>query len=485
MAAGALALPRAVRGRAGETGTWVNDVHGQQSPTRVREVVRVGSEQEVRAALRRARESGVPVCVAGGRHSMGGQPFATDALLLDARGLDRIHGLDAEHGIVETGAGVEWPALVSWLVAEQRGRPRSWGIRQKQTGADALTVGGALAANAHGRGLSFPPFVADVEAFTLIDPSGEERVVSRSSQPELFRLAVGGYGLFGIVTRVALRLTPRLKLKRLVEIEASERLAERFAERIRDGFVYGDFQFAVDPGSDTFLRRGVFSCYRPVDPKTPLSESPRELSPDDWRRLLRLAHAAPSRAFEAYASHYLATSGQVYWSDTHQLSVYLPDYHAALDREQGVAGRASEMISEVYVPRSALAAFLDDAARVLRGHRVPVIYGTIRLIERDTETLLAWAREPWACIVMNLHTPHTADGVQRSADAFRALYDLAIERGGSYFLTYHRWARRDQLLAAHPRFLDFLREKRRLDPRETLASDWYRHYRSLFAAELA
>src|SRR2546422_5696952 len=51
------------------------------------------------------------------------------------------------------------------LVDAQQGAAQQWGIRQKQTGADRLSIGGALAANAHGRGLLFKPFVGDVESF--------------------------------------------------------------------------------------------------------------------------------------------------------------------------------------------------------------------------------------------------------------------------------------------------------------------------------
>ncbi len=53
-------------------------------------------------------------------------------------------------------------------------------------------------------------------------------------------------------------------------------------------------------------------------------------------------------------------------------------------------------------------------------------------------------------------------------------------RGGSYFLTYHKYARRDQIEACHPRFASFLRRKREIDPDERFQSDWYRHHRSLF-----
>jgi FAD/FMN-containing dehydrogenase len=110
---------------------------------------------------------------------------------------------------------------------------------------------------------------------------------------------------------------------------------------------------------------------------------------------------------------------------------------------------------------------------------VDVIYGTIRLVERDVESFLPWARQSSACVIFNLHTPHTPVGLAQSADTFRRLIDLAIERGGSYYLTYHRHARRDQVLASHPGLPDMLRKKREYDPDERFQSDWYRWYRDL------
>ena len=46
---------------------------------------------------------------------------------------------------------------------------------------------------------------------------------------------------------------------------------------------------------------------------------------------------------------------------------------------------------------------------------------------------------------------------------------------GSYYLTYHRFARRDQLLACHPGITAFLAAKRHFDPAGVFQSDWYRH----------
>ncbi len=46
----------------------------------------------------------------------------------------------------------------------------------------------------------------------------------------------------------------------------------------------------------------------------------------------------------------------------------------------------------------------------------------------------------------------------------RRLIDMAICRCGSSFLTYHKFATRDQVLACYPQFPEFLRLKRRYDP---------------------
>ncbi len=457
----------------------VNDVHSQLNRTRVRSIVYPESIEALQAIVKRARARGWAVSIAGGRHAMGGQQFGTNNVLLDMSRLNRVLRFDALRREVEVEAGIQWPELVNYLVREQRGHPQQLGIIQKQTGADRLSIGGALAANIHGRGLSLKPIIGDVESFVLVDSEGNARRCSRSENAELFGLAIGGYGLFGIIARVTLRLTPRRKLERVVCIADLCELMSSFEQRIDDGFLYGDFQFMTDSVSEGFLRRGVFSCYRPVADDALVPEDHKELSPDDWKQLLYLAHADRKRAFELYSSYYLSTNGQGYWSDTHQLSVYLDDYHRDLDRQLGKAERGSEMITEIYVPREKLVAFMEETRADFRARDTELIYGTIRLIEKDDESFLAWAKDAYACIVFNLHVAHTATGIEKAKEDFRRLIDRAIRYGGSYYLTYHRWATREQVLACYPQFQEFLRMKQRYDSSEVFQSDWYRHHCAL------
>src|SRR5215471_10245608 len=245
-------------------GIAVNDVHSQLNTTFVEEILNPTSVDELHEIIKGARTQGRPIAVAGGRHSMGGQQFAEGALLVDTRGLNRVLDFDRDRGLLNVEAGIQWPELIGYLHQKQEGQERQWAIVQKQTGADKFTLGGSLASNVHGRALTQKPIVANVESFTILDHEGELRECDRLRNPELFRLAIGGYGMFGIITSVKLRLRDRVKVRRVVEIRDLKDIPDAFERRIADGYQYGDFQFATDSNRESFLRRGVFSCYLPV-----------------------------------------------------------------------------------------------------------------------------------------------------------------------------------------------------------------------------
>ena len=456
----------------------VNDIHSRLNETSMDTVLTPHSIEDVRQSVNAVRDAGRSLSIAGGRHAMGGQQFLTGGTLMDTRELNRVLDLDRQRGLVKAEAGIMWSDLITCLRSLQQEGGTRWSIVQKQTGADRLSVGGALAANGHGRGLTYQPIVQDVESLELIDPDGQLLTCSRTENPDLFSLAIGGYGLIGVISTVTLRLMPAHYVRRVVEITTVDQVPDLFENRIAEGFTYGDFQYRTDERSPGFLRDGVLSCYEPVADAMPpdANDGLQLLTEADWRMLLYLSHADKARAFDEYAGFYSKTDGQVYDSDTFQLSLYIDDYHRDLDHQLHQTVGGTETIAELYVPLPSLPDFMAAAAAELKSRDANVIYGTIRLIERDDDTFLSWARQRYACIVVNLHVEHSASGIEKATNAMRSLIDQAAARDGSYFLTYGRFATAEQLHACHPRFEEFLSEKRRLDPQGVFSSDWYRAY---------
>lgn len=466
-----------------ESPLLLNDVHSRLNATTVAEVLRPTTVAEVVAAVKRVKTEKRPLSISGARHSMGGQQWAKDSLHLDMRGLRRFLSLDRERGTARAEAGITWPALVEALEKAQEGMEPVLTITQKQTGADELTLGGAVSTNIHGRGLLWRPFVQDIESFRLVDAEGTLRNVSRTENAELFSLVIGGYGLFGVITEVELRLIPRQKLERVAEVTQIQGITERVEQRIRDGFLLGDFQFCPDEKSEHFLKEGVFSCYRPVTPSaagtaaTPPTTQ-LALKPEAWRNLIVKAHVNKAEAWRDYTTYYQKTNGQHYWIDRAQFNHYDTDYEERMQAATKDVEPGSLMILEVYVPRPMLEDFMASNAADFRQHGTNVIYGTVRFIKRDGETFLPWAKEDYACMVFNLRVRHTPEGVEKARGEFRRLIDRALQRGGNFFLTYHRWATKEQMLKGYPQFPQFLELKLKYDPEERFQSEWYRHWKA-------
>jgi FAD/FMN-containing dehydrogenase len=85
-------------------GTWVDDTHARVNRTRVRRVERPTTTAALARLVRRAAAAGEQLSIAGGRHAMGGQAFASGGVLIDTTGLDRVLALDPVRGTVRAQA---------------------------------------------------------------------------------------------------------------------------------------------------------------------------------------------------------------------------------------------------------------------------------------------------------------------------------------------------------------------------------------------
>ena len=437
--------------------------------------------------IRDAAREGNSISVSGGRHAMGGQQFATDSIHLDFSALSCVLEADAKRGLLHIEAGADWPTIMKATHTMRADDGRQWSIRQKQTGVDAVTLGGSISANAHGRGMMMGPLVDDIENLTIIDAHGELVFCNRETNAELFSLVIGGYGMYGVIYSATLRLMPRQRLERVVDVIDLDDAVRAVYRRAEEGCVFGDFQFAIDTEDPRFLRRGVFACYRPVAAEETDEEIAADLPKDTWLELLRLAHDNKREAFRLYAQYYVSTDGKRYWSDSMQLSTYIPTYAEFLERSRDASAmdaiKETLVIGEHYVPRDHLLDFMAQAKEILLRHNSEVIYGTIRAIRKDSTTFLPWAKDDFVCVIFNLRTRHTDVGRANTEKTFRALIDASNHCGGCFFLTYHRYATVQQVEAAYPNFREWLLRKRQYDPHQLFTSDWYRHYKQAFAQQ--
>ncbi|HLA64321.1 MAG TPA: FAD-binding oxidoreductase, partial [Rhodothermales bacterium] len=183
---------------------YADDV-SRLNATRVLEVWAVPAdaaeaERQLIALLQRAREQGLPVSIAGARHSMGGHTIAPDGIVINMlpfRGMT----LSADGRVLTVQSGALWAEVIPFLNA----RGRSVGVMQSDNG---FSVGGSLSTNVHGWQSRRPPIASTVRSFRLLTPEGEVVRCSRTEHADLFSLVLGGYGLFGIILDAELWTVP-------------------------------------------------------------------------------------------------------------------------------------------------------------------------------------------------------------------------------------------------------------------------------------
>src|SRR5579859_2799799 len=163
-------------------------------------VARPRSVEDVAAVFARARNEGGRVGLRGAGCSYGDAALNDDQIVLDTAQMNRVLAWDPVRGEITVEPGVTIAQLWTHTLAD------GW-WPAVVPGTMAVTIGGATAANIHGknnwRDGSFGDYIL---AFDLMLPSGEIVTCSRTQNADLFFAAIGGFGLLGCFVSLTLRL---------------------------------------------------------------------------------------------------------------------------------------------------------------------------------------------------------------------------------------------------------------------------------------
>ncbi len=163
-------------------------------------VFRPSTLQGVRAALVEAEAEGVPVALRGAGCSYGDAALRAESAVLDLSRMDRILGWDAENGIIEVEPGVTLRRLWRFVLGDGWWPP-------VVTGTMETSVGGCLSMNVHGKNnWARGTFGEHCLEFDVMTADGALRTVRRHDDPDLFNAVVGGFGMFGVITRAKLKM---------------------------------------------------------------------------------------------------------------------------------------------------------------------------------------------------------------------------------------------------------------------------------------
>ena len=417
----------------------------------------------LRMELRDAAAVGRPVALGAARHSMGGQSLARGGTALTFKSAGCIP--DRAAGLYRAHAGTRWRDVIATL------DPLGLSPSVMQSNND-FAVAGTFSVNAHGWPVPHGPFGTTVRSLRLMLADGAVVTCSRQENAELFRLAMGGYGLLGVILDLDAEAVPNRSLVPSFEVLPSGSFASRFVRLCADPSVamaYGRLNVAAHG----FLNEALMVGYRPEP------TSPAGLPPAGYGGMM----SAVSR--EMYRAQTGSELGKRFrWFVETVVGPRMVEGGATRNTllnepVRNLAGRdpsQTDILHEYFVPAERFGGFLSACQEIIPKAGQDLLNVTLRFVAADDASLLAYAPGPRIAAVMSFSQSMTAKAESDMRRMTQALVERVMASGGSFYLPYRLHARRDQVERAYPALRQFADLKRRYDPgllfRNSLWDTW-------------
>jgi decaprenylphospho-beta-D-ribofuranose 2-oxidase len=165
--------------------------------------------------------------------------------VLDLTGLDGVRSFDVERGLVECDGGLSLDRLMRLVL------PFGW-FPPVSPGTRFVTVGGALAADIHGKNHHREgSFAQHVTSIDLLTADGRIRRLTPLADPEAFWVTAGGMGLTGVVLRATVQL---LRVETSAMTVDTERAAD--LDHLLDRLIRTDSRYRYSVAWIDLLARG-------------------------------------------------------------------------------------------------------------------------------------------------------------------------------------------------------------------------------------
>lgn len=459
---------------------WVHDLEGREplpddvvddasrlNRTAVAEVWSIpeephAAEAQLAALLARARETNTKVSIGGARHSMGGHTISPGGIFVDMRPFDAMR-FDPQRRILHVGAGATWARIIPFLDA----RGLSVGVVQSN---NSFSVGGSISVNCHGWVYGQPPICSTVEALRIMTADGAVHRCSREENSELFSLALGGYGLFGVILDVELRVVPNACYwsdQVVVPFADAVPLLEEAVRGVPDVAM---FYARLDVTPDSLFDEAILYYLRPAAGEAIPALEPNSIS--GFRRLVLRGAAANDYGKDLRWSAETLLQGRLgpaHFSRNQLLNEGVEIF------ENRKADR-TDILHEYFVPAAGVRQFLADVRAVLQRLRPNLLNVTLRCVREDRDTFLRFADQDMLAVVMLFEQERNDVAEQQMVELTRALVDAALAAGGRHYLPYRLHPTPEQFRAAYPQADEFFVKKRTFDPGELFDNRFYAAY---------
>ncbi len=390
-----------------------------------------------------------PIAIAGMQCSMGGQSMVKNGIIIDTKNLAHIVNFDAVGKTITVQTGISWRSIQEYI------DPYNLSLKVMQSYCD-FSVGGSLSVNVHGRYVGYGPLIETVQSIKIIVADGQLLTASRTQNSDLFKAALGGYGLLGIIVEVTLSLTENCKIenkKIYMNVDSYfEYLSKIILQDTSVVFHNGDL---YPPYYNTVMS----STWYKTDKKLTITDRLQNLN-GSIRQKIGISLARRAAWFKKMRINYEA-------SNSSEPIVCWRNYEAGyrISQLKLPESFSTTLLQEYFIPLENCIEFVKAMRVILQAHNPNILNISIRHVKANNETLLSWSSKECCAFVIYYEQFKKQNSLKNTIGWTQKLIDAVLILNGTYYLPYQLNARKDQFRAAYPTYKKFEEIKFLYDPK--------------------
>lgn len=420
---------------------------------------------QIKELISIAKSQHKSISIAGAQHTMGGHTIFKDGIVLDMRNFNYMK-LDSTSDILLVGAGALWSEVIPYLNQYQKS------VKVMQSN-NSFSVGGSVSVNCHGWQANTPPIASTVISFRLIDANGQILECSRNENAELFSLVLGGYGLFGVILDMKLKVADNQIYVARQYIIKSKDYFKAFKMKLKNGggveMAYG--RINVNP--DNFMEEAILSTYSIKKPIT--EENSNRYTFTAFRRSLFRGSVNSNYGKELRWSAEKMAAKAINGT-TFSRNKLLSE---GVEVFQNTDSNYTDILHEYFVPGDSLAGFIRALQQSIPKYEVDLLNITVRNVMRDRDTYLAYANSDMFGLVMLFNQKKDKKSEDQMKALTQQLIAKVIQFKGTYYLPYRLHATKELMYSAYPKAPSFFALKLKYDSLLVFQNQFYDKYKPL------
>lgn len=429
------------------------------------------SYEQLQGLVNQAREEGKKICLVGAGKSQGGQTVYPDssAYRISLCNLNKLVMLDAVEKRVVVQAGMTWWQLQEFLI------PHNLAVKAMQS-FNNFSIGGSLGVNVHGQDVVANPLIRTVESCKLLCADGNIVVVSRTQNQELFAMAIGGYGLVGIIIEVTLNLTDNTLMERKARVIDAEDLAQHFSQEVDNNPHVEFYSARYSLGALNRLEKALVVTYEKTDKEFKESGRVKAASKSSKVQQFMLQKGFSALEKSKLVKELRFPLEGMYFK---QPKMMTRNNFMGFSTEQSLphdGSGAMYILQEYFIPYDQVNNFIARLKVLIKKFKINLLNLTARHVNADTESMLSYSPRESCALVLYMSQKKSYKDYESTLVWTRALIDVALACNGTYYLPYQLLATHEQFEKAYPKFKNFVALKKYYDPQEIFTNQLYHMY---------